>query len=144
MLMLDSRTNPTIHAAAFAANEAEAKRLCEETQKLWDAGRGFIPSGSLDQLFGFEPRRSDRQEELDAAVGHLETKLAMVAIQKTISQMTREECVTLVRALNCIDMGARVKALGQELQAADISHIWNDQHPSEAQIILNEGIAFEI
>lgn len=149
MTELEMLTSPTIHAAAFAADEAEAERLCEETQKLWDAGHSFIVDpanciATFNLMAGFELRQNDSQEELDAAVSQLETQLAMLAIRKTISQMTREECTALVQALDHLDLGARVKVLGQELQSGDIRSIWDKHHPDKSPILPTPGLAPEI
>lgn len=149
METLVMQKNIAVHAAALFADEAEAERLCEETQKLWDAGHSFIvdPDNCIttfNRMAGFELRQSDSQEELDAAVAHLETKLAALAIHKTISRMDRGECTGIVRALDHLDLGARVQALGQELRAGEIRHIWNEQHPNEVPIPPTPGLAPEI
>lgn len=144
MEKLEMFTSPIIHAAAFAADETEAKRLCEETQKLWDAGQSFNLEAGVYQWFGLDPRQSDSQEELDAAVNQLQTQLAALAIRKTIAQMGREECVGLVQAMDHLDLGARVQVLGQEIRSCEIRHIWNNQHPNEAPILPTAGLAPEI
>ena len=136
------RDNITVHAAALFADEAETKRLCEETQKLWDAGYSFIMT--INRMFGIELRQNDSQEEIDAAVEQLETKLAMVAIRKTISQMSREECTALVQAMDHLDIDARIKALGRELRSSEIRSIWNDQHKDERPVWATPGLAPEI
>ena len=143
MEKLEMIINPVIRAAAFASNEAEASRLCRETQGAWDAGQSFAHS-PIVPLFGATTRESDSDEEIDAAVQQLETQLAVLAIRNTISQMTREECATLVQALDRLDLGARAKVLGQELQSGQIRQIWNNQHPNEASILPTPGLAPEI
>lgn len=143
MIELGMIISPVIRAAAFTANEAEANQLCLETQGAWDAGQSFAHS-SIVQLFGATTRERDSEEEIDAAVKQLETRLAMVAIKKTISQMTREECTALVRAMDHFDLGTRINALGEELQSVQIRHIWNEQHPNEAPILPTPGLAPEI
>lgn len=141
---IEMLTSPTIHAAAFAADEIEAKRLCEETQKLWDDGQSFNPEAGAYQWFGLDPRQSDNQEEFDAAVSYLETKLAALAIRKTIGQMDREECTGLVRALDHLDLGARVQVFGEELSSGEIRVSWNEQHSDEAPIPPTPWLAPEI
>lgn len=149
METLVMQKNIAVHAAAIFADEAETKRLCEETQKLWDAGHSFIvdPDNCITTFYrmaGFELRQSDSQEELDAAVSQLQTQLAALAIRKTIAQMGREKCVGFVYALDQLDLGARVLVLGQELRSCEIRHTWNEQHPNEAPILPTPGLAPEI
>lgn len=149
MTKLEMLISPTIHAAAFAADEIEAKRLCEETQKLWDTGQSFIVDpnnciATFNRMAGFELRQSDSQEELDAAVSQLQTQLAALAIHKTIERMGREECTGLVRALDHLDLGARVQVFGEELRSGEIRVSWNQQHPNEAPILPTAGLAPEI
>ena len=147
MTKLEMLISPTIHAAAFAADEIEAKRLCDEMQNLWDTGCSFVRDNAaalmLAQLCG-EDMMADSQEELDAAVSQLQTQLAALAIRKTIAQMGREECVGLVQALDHLDLGGRVQVLGEELRSCEIRHIWNNQHPNEAPILPTAGLAPEI
>lgn len=143
MEKLDMIINPVIRAAAFAANEAEASRLCLETQGAWDAGQSFAHS-PIVPLFGTTARESDSEEEIDAAVQQLETQLAMLAIRHTVGAMSREECTAAVRFLDRIDLGARITAFGQELQSADLRSIWNHQHPNEQPILPSVDLAPEI
>lgn len=131
--------NLAAHAAAVFADEAEAKRLCEETQRLWDSGHSFIvnpdnAASTLNRLFGIETRQSDSQEEIDAAVSQLETQLAWLAIRKTISQMSREECAAFVHTMERLDTYARINVLGQEFHYSEIWHIWNKSHPNELPV----------
>lgn len=149
METLVMQKNIAVHAAAIFADEAETKRLCEETQKLWDAGHSFIvdPGNCIATFYrvaGFELRQSDSQEELDAAVDFLETQLAALAIRNTITQMSREECTVLVRALDHLDIVARVQVLGQDLRSCEIRSIWNKQHQEESPILPTAGLAPEI
>lgn len=136
---IESRVNPIIHAAAFNVDETEAKRLCEETQKLWDSGHSFVRENAaalmLAQLGGLD-RRADSQEELDAAVSQLETKLAWLAIHKTVSQMSREECAAFVHTMGCLDTSAKVNVLGQEFHYSDLCYIWNNTHPHDRPVYL--------
>ena len=144
MMEPEMRVDPTVHAAAFIADEAEAKRLCQETQNLWDSGHCFRTDAGLYRMFGLDPRETDSQEELDAAIKFLETQLAALAIRNTIAQMSREECAVLVRALDHLDLCARVTVFGQELSAAGIRLQWNNLHQDEQPILPTPGIAPEI
>lgn len=143
MEKLDMIISPVIRAAAFAANEAEANRLCLEAQGAWDAGQSFAHS-PLVPLFGTATRESDSEEEIDAAAQQLETQLAMLAIRHAVSAMSREECTAVARFLDSIDLGARIMAFGQELQSADLRLIWNRQHSNEQPILPSADLAPEI
>lgn len=145
MEKLEMLISPTVHAAAFTADEVEAKRLCKEMWKLWNAGHSFIidPDDSIatfNRMAGLELRQSDSAEEVDAAVNQLQTQLAALAIRKTIARMSREECAALVHALDALDLSAKIQALGQELQACEILSVWNEQHPTDKIIRQNPSL----
>lgn len=130
MLNLIDRVNPTVRAAAMAANSDRAQSAAREVQSAWDAGLSFISTGDmLADMFPVQ-RGDDGEDEISAAVQVLQQALANIATDGAICRMRREAVAGLVALAEC-DPTAALILYGNRITANDVLNRWNEQHPGQ-------------
>lgn len=119
----------TIVSAAMDANKAEADDIITRAHELWDAGESFI----VEDVYSLYPtqRESDSDEEIEAAVSHVEEQLRSIAIDGALRKMPREAVKALCEALEAADALASVKLFGREITIRALADEWNKQHAGE-------------
>lgn len=140
MINLIDRVNPTIRAAAMAADPDKAERTARGAQSSWESGLSFISTGDmLADMFPVQ-RGDDGEDEIAAAVQVLQQALANIATDGAICWMQRETVSGLAAMAEC-DPTAAVILYGNRITANDLLSRWNEQHPGQE---IRTAPAFEI
>lgn len=119
----------TIVSAAMDANKTEADGIITRAHELWDVGESFI----VEDVYSLYPtqRESDSDEEIEAAVSHVEEQLRSIAIDGALRKMPREAVKALCEALEAADALASVKLFGREITIRALADEWNKRHTKE-------------
>ena len=130
MINLIDRVNPTIRAAAIAADPDKAESAAYEAQCAWDSGISFVQTGEmLVDMFPAQ-RGDDGETEVAAAVQALQQALANIATEGAIREMRRDAAAGLADLIDK-DYTAAVTLYGNCITICDLLRRWNEQHPGQ-------------
>lgn len=119
------------YCAAKKADPEQTAMVVTSAQKIWDAGESFA-SDPKELIINMMPkqRKSDSQEEVEAAAESVNSKLADIALRGMMRDMSRYTANALVGVLEGSPF-ATINLFGVRLTAYDVRLAWNDQHQDD-------------